>query len=130
MRSDPGYYLEYLNLLTLLLVSVILGIILLGASALLSRPRAADWEKVSTYECGFEPFRDARGPFNIRFFLIAVLFVIFDLEIVLLLPWVSQPKLVGGVGYYVGLEFLVELLVGLALVMEMGALDVSEGRDL
>jgi NADH-quinone oxidoreductase subunit A len=81
------YYSEYVHLLIFFCISVILGIILLSLSFFLSKKRTLDSEKLSAYECGFEPFGDTRSEFNVHFFLIGILFIIFDLEVVILFPW-------------------------------------------
>ena len=81
------YYSEYVHLLIFFTISVILGIILLSLSFFLSKKRTLDSEKLSAYECGFEPFGDTRSEFNVHFFLIGILFIIFDLEVVILFPW-------------------------------------------
>jgi NADH-quinone oxidoreductase subunit A len=82
-----SYYLEYNNTLLFLGLSIALGIILMALSFFLSRKRTLDVEKLSAYECGFDPFGDCRTEFNIHFYLIGILFIIFDLEVVLLFPW-------------------------------------------
>ena len=81
------YYSEYVHLLIFFCISVILEIILLSLSFFLSKKRTLDSEKLSAYECGFEPFGDTRSEFNVHFFLIGILFIIFDLEVVILFPW-------------------------------------------
>jgi NADH-quinone oxidoreductase subunit A len=79
------YYLQYYDILIFACLSVVLSAILLTLSYLLS-PKAISAEKLSAYECGFEPFDEARKTFDIHFYVVAILFVIFDLEIAFLIP--------------------------------------------
>ena len=77
---------EYQSILILLLISIILSIIILGGSYLLAIQKG-DIEKLSPYECGFNPFQDTRQEFEVKYYLVAILFIIFDLEIAYLFPW-------------------------------------------
>ena len=81
------FYLEYSPVFITLLIGLALASIIFGASYFFSR-QASDPEKLSPYECGFEPFEDARNTFDIRFYLVAILFILFDLEACFLFPWV------------------------------------------
>ncbi len=113
---------EYLPVLLFLIVSAGLGVTLLIAGWLLG-PRRPDSEKLSPYECGFEAFEDARMPFDVRYYLVAIMFIVFDLEIAFLFPWavvmheVGLPALVA-----VGL-FLVLLGIGFVYEWKKGALE-------
>jgi NADH-quinone oxidoreductase subunit A len=78
--------------------------------------------KVAAYECGFEPFGDARGKFDIRFYLVAILFIIFDLEIALLIPWAASAKILGSGAFYSVMFFLFVLTVGFVYEWRKGAL--------
>lgn len=80
-------------------------------------------EKISPYECGFEPFEDARQPFQIRFFLIAILFIIFDLEISFLFPWSLGLNLINNIGFISMLFFLIILTSGLIYEWMKGGLE-------
>ena len=82
-----------------------------------------DAEKLSSYECGFEPFSDARSRFDIRFYLVAILFIIFDLEIAFLFPWSIELKNLGGFGFWSMMVFLTVLTVGFVYEWKKGALD-------
>lgn len=86
MQNYPNYLSEYTNILFFFCISVALGVVLILLSFFLSKGRELDSEKLSAYECGFDPFEDARAEFNVHFYIIGILFVIFDLEIVLLFP--------------------------------------------
>jgi NADH-quinone oxidoreductase subunit A len=79
------YTVEYLIILSFIILSVILSLVILTASYVLALQNP-DLEKISTYECGFEPFEDARNKFDVRFYIVAILFLIFDIEVVYLFP--------------------------------------------
>jgi len=89
------------------------------------RPRTTDAEKQSSYECGFDPFLNARTPFDIRFFLVAILFLIFDLEIVFLFPWLTVANALGYFGYFAVSLFLYILTLGFVYEWGKGALEWS-----
>lgn len=82
-----------------------------------------DPEKLSTYECGFEPYEDARNIFDVRFYLVAILFLVFDLEAVYFFPWCISLGLLNSGGYLLMIDFIVELLVGYIYAWQIGALD-------
>lgn len=82
-----------------------------------------DIEKVSAYECGFDPFEDIRNKFDVRFYLVSILFIIFDLEIVFLFPWSVSLGQIGVFGFWTMVIFLVILTVGFAYEWKKGALD-------
>ena len=82
-----------------------------------------DLEKATAYECGFEPFGEARSPFDVGFYLVAILFLIFDIETRLLLPWVLGGISTGFAGFFVFTLFLVILLLGFVFEWQKGALD-------
>ena len=102
-------------------------IVFIGA-ALLVAPflvaiRNPDPEKVSAYECGFNAFDDARMKFDVRFYLVSILFIVFDLETALLFPWALSMKHIGDLGFWAMIVFIVELALGLAYVWRKGALE-------
>lgn len=82
-----------------------------------------DKEKLSTYECGFEPFGDARGQFDVRFYLVAILFIIFDLEVAFLFPWAVSLKEIGMFGFWSMMVFLGVLTIGFVYEWKKGALE-------
>ncbi len=86
-------------------------------------PKNPDPEKLSAYECGFEPFNDSRMEFDVRFYLVAILFIIFDLEIAFLFPWAISLGTIGFYGYLSMLVFLFILTVGFIYEWKKGALD-------
>jgi NADH-quinone oxidoreductase subunit A len=86
-------------------------------------PKNPDPEKLSAYECGFEPFNDSRMEFDVRFYLVAILFIIFDLEIAFLFPWAISLGTIGLYGYISMLVFLFILTIGFIYEWRKGALD-------
>ena len=105
-------------------ISAALACIILGASYLFST-LYPDTEKLSTYECGFDPYEDARNAFDVRFYLVAILFIIFDIETVFLFPWAATVALLPPIGIWRILDFLVELTLGFAYAWKVGALEWS-----
>jgi len=90
-------------------------------------PRYYYAEKISPYECGFDPFDEARSNFEVRFYLIAILFIVFDLEIIFLIPWVLTLSYSGYYGFLVGIVFLLILTVGFFYEILKGAVDANQG---
>ncbi|MBT6271623.1 MAG: NADH-quinone oxidoreductase subunit A [Rhodobacteraceae bacterium] len=117
-----GLLQEYLPIIILLGLAVGLGIILLLAAFFLA-VRSPDAEKVSAYECGFAAFDDARMKFDVRFYLVAILFIIFDLEIAFLFPWAVAFKDISFLGFWSMIIFLTVLTVGFAYEWKKGALE-------
>ena len=113
---------EYLPILLFLFVAGGIGVALLGIGALLG-PRSANKEKVAPYECGFEAFEDARMKFDVRYYLLAILFIIFDLEIAFLFPWAVVFDKIGAIALIEMALFLALLVVGFAYVWKKGALE-------
>lgn len=113
---------DYLTLLLMLLIAVALTIILLSLSYFLSRQNP-DSEKLSAYECGFEPYEDSRHIFDIRFCITAILFVIFDIEMLFLIPWCISISKLSLLGFWSMIDFLFELGVGFFYVWYTNALD-------
>jgi NADH-quinone oxidoreductase subunit A len=116
------FHLESLKIGILLLFSIILVsvIILLSYSFSTSSP---DVEKVSAYECGFDPYEDARNVFDVRFYLVAILFIIFDLEAVYFFPWCVSFSFLSLDGFFGMVDFIIELLAGLIYAWRVGALN-------
>ena len=113
---------EYLPVLIFLIIAVGLGLILM-LSAFVIAVRNPDPEKLSAYECGFNAFDDARMKFDVRFYLVSILFIIFDLEIAFLFPWAVAFKDVSDVGFWSMMVFLAVLTVGFAYEWKKGALE-------
>ena len=113
---------EYLPVLLFLTVSTGLAIVLLVAGSVLG-PRRPDGEKLSPYECGFEAFEDARMKFDVRYYLVAILFIIFDLEIAFLFPWALVFRELGLTAIVAMAIFLGILVVGFIYEWKKGALE-------
>ena len=113
---------QYLPILLFILVGVAVGIIPQVLGYVLG-PNKPDAEKNSPYECGFEAFEDARMKFDVRYYLVAILFILFDLEIAFLFPWAIALKEVGMAGFMAVLIFLAILVVGFVYEWKKGALD-------
>jgi NADH-quinone oxidoreductase subunit A len=112
----------YLPVLVFLGISMGLGVVLLTLGLVLGRGHK-DPEKLSPYECGFEPFEDSRIKFDVRYYLVAILFIIFDLEIAFLFPWAVSLDAVGAFGILAMGIFLVVLVVGFIYEWKKGALE-------
>ncbi len=104
--------MEFLGIFLLILFSIILSTIISGASYIVG-VKQPDSEKVSVYECGFDPFGSSRVPFSVKFFLVGILFLIFDLEISFLFPWCVVYNQIELFGFWIMYLFLVILTIGL-----------------
>ena len=113
---------EYFPILIFLVMSVGMAVALLVVGGVLS-PTRPDAEKNSPYECGFEAFEDARMQFDVRYYLVAILFIIFDLEIAFLFPWAVVLEDIGMVGFWAMMVFLALLTIGFVYEWKKGALD-------
>ncbi|SFF94991.1 NADH dehydrogenase subunit A [Roseobacter denitrificans OCh 114] len=113
---------EYLPILVFLAVAIGLGLVLILAAVVLA-VRNPDPEKVSAYECGFNAFDDARMKFDVRFYLVSILFIIFDLEIAFLFPWAVAFQDISMVGFWSMMVFLGVLTIGFAYEWKKGALE-------
>ena len=113
---------QYFPILLFIIVGLGLGVILLSVGSLLA-PNRPNPEKLSPYECGFEAFEDARMKFDVRYYLVAILFILFDLEIAFLFPWAVVLQDVGLEGFIAMMIFLLILIVGFAYEWKKGALD-------
>jgi NADH-quinone oxidoreductase subunit A len=112
----------YFPILVFLAIAGGLALVIILASFLLARQRP-DSEKLSPYECGFEPFEDARIRFDVRYYLVAILFIIFDLEVAFLFPWAASLGDIGIFGFWSMVVFLGVLTVGFAYEWMKGALE-------
>ena len=113
---------DYFSIILFLVISLSLSVGFILMNFLLS-PRKPDPEKLSAYECGFEPFEDSRMEFDVRFYLVAILFIIFDLEIAFLFPWAISLGNIGLFGFVSMMIFLFILTVGFVYEWKKGALD-------
>ncbi len=113
---------QYLPILLFILVGLALGAVLLTVGTVLS-PNRPNPEKLSPYECGFEAFEDARMKFDVRYYLVAILFILFDLEIAFLFPWAVVLPEIGLFGFVAMMVFLLVLVVGFVYEWKKGALE-------
>jgi NADH-quinone oxidoreductase subunit A len=113
---------EYLPVLLFLMLSTVIGIALLIVGAVLG-PKRPSSDKLSPYECGFEAFEDARMKFDVRYYLVAILFIVFDLEIAFVFPWAVVFRSLGEFGLVEMGLFLGLLVLGFAYVWKKGALE-------
>ena len=117
-----GLLAEYLPILIFLGIAIGMAALMVVASYIVARQRP-DSEKDSAYECGFEAFDDARGRFDVRFYLVAILFIIFDLEIAFLFPWAVALGEIGVFGFWSMMIFLGILTVGFIYEWKKGGLE-------
>ena len=113
---------NYLPVLIFLIVGVVMGSIMITVGYVLA-PNRPDKEKLSAYECGFEAFEDSRMKFDVRYYLVAILFIIFDLEIAFLFPWAVVLDQIGMFGFWAMVLFLGILVVGFIYEWKKGALE-------
>ena len=114
--------LEYLPILVFLGIALVISAVAIGGSLLVARQKP-DPEKSSAYECGFEAFEDARVKFDVRYYLVAILFIIFDLEVAFLFPWAVSFGKIGLFGFWSMVVFLGVLTVGFIYEWRKGALE-------
>jgi len=116
------FYQEYSNIFIYFLVSICLGLIILVLSYSVSVYNP-DAEKLSAYECGFEPYEDARNVFDVRFYIIAILFLVFDLEAAFIYPWCASFSFLNTGAFWGMIDFIFELVCGLVYAWVIGALE-------
>jgi NADH-quinone oxidoreductase subunit A len=114
--------ISYFPIVVFLAIAFGLAFIMIMLPLIVGRQKP-DNEKLSSYECGFEPFSDARGKFDVRFYLVAILFIIFDLEVAFLFPWAVSLKTLGPAGFWSMFAFLLVLTVGFIYEWKKGALE-------
>lgn len=112
----------YSPILVYFIGSVVLSGVILGASYLLAT-QAPDAQKLTAYECGFDAFDDARSRFDVRFYLVSILFIVFDLEATYLFPWSVTLGDINSFGFWTMMDFIIELMVGYIYAWKMGALE-------
>jgi NADH-quinone oxidoreductase subunit A len=122
MHEQPVMLIEYFPVLLFILIGVAFGFVPLLAGKLVG-PSRPDPEKLSPYECGFEAFEDTRMKFDVRYYLVAILFILFDLEIAFLFPWAIVLEEIGMFGFVAMMIFLGILVVGFIYEWKKGALD-------
>ncbi|MDJ0934615.1 MAG: NADH-quinone oxidoreductase subunit A [Kiloniellales bacterium] len=119
---ENALIIEYLPILIFIGIAVAMAVLIVAASYILGEQRP-DSEKVSAYECGFEAFDDARSRFDVRFYLVAILFIIFDLEVAFLFPWAVSLGETGEFGFWSMMVFLAILTIGFIYEWKKGALE-------
>jgi NADH-quinone oxidoreductase subunit A len=121
-----AFLLQYLPIVILLAIAAVIGVGFLVAAAVVA-PKAPDPEKLSAYECGFNAFDDARMKFDVRFYLVSILFIIFDLEVAFLFPWgvalLKMPHQTAVFAFWSMMAFLGVLTVGFIYEWQKGALE-------
>ncbi len=122
MNSQLNLLREYLPILIFLGIATGLSALMVIVSMIAARQKP-DSEKLSAYECGFEAFEDARRKFDVRYYLVAILFIIFDLEVAFLFPWAVSLGEIGVFGFWSMVIFLAVLTVGFAYEWRKGALE-------
>ena len=120
--NESFLYFEFLQILLFLGVAIILALIIVTLSYVLSIQNP-DTEKLSSYECGFEPYEDARNIFDVKFYIVAILFILFDIEAMFLLPWSVSLSQLSTLGFWSMIDFIIELGVGFIYVWYVGALE-------
>jgi len=113
---------EYLGIFIYLCFALFLSLVIVVLSYFLVT-QSPETEKLSTYECGFEAYGDTRGQFNVRFYIIAILFILFDIEIIFLAPWCTSISQLNLLGFWSMVEFLVELGIGFIYAWCVGAIE-------
>jgi NADH-quinone oxidoreductase subunit A len=113
---------NYLPILIFITIGLLFGAAMIGVGFIMS-PRKPDSDKLSPYECGFEAFEDSRMKFDVRYYLVAILFIIFDLEIAFLFPWAVVLDQIGMAGFWAMMIFLGILVVGFIYEWKKGALE-------
>lgn len=113
---------EFLPVLLFLFVAIVLALVIVTLSYLLAIQNP-ETEKLSAYECGFEPYEDARNIFDVKFYLVAILFILFDIETMFLLPWSISLSQLNILGFWSMIDFIIELGIGFVYIWYVGALE-------
>ena len=116
------HFLEYFPIFLFLIIAIFLSIIIISLSYILAIQNP-ETEKLSSYECGFEPYEDARNNFDVKFYIVAILFIIFDIETMFLLPWSISLSNINILGFWAMIDFIIELGIGFVYIWVIGALD-------
>lgn len=122
MHVTTELLMEYLPIAVFFGIAAMFSIVVIVIPKILATEKPSK-DKLSAYECGFDAFGDARGRFDIRFYLVAILFIIFDLEVAFLIPWAISLKAIGAFGFWSMMVFLLVLTVGFIYEWKKGALE-------
>ena len=120
--ASQDFLIDYLPILIFIAIAAVISVAMVAGSLLLGKQKP-DSEKLSAYECGFEAFSDARNKFDVRFYLVAILFIIFDLEIAFLFPWAVSLAEIGVYAFWSMMVFSGILTIGFAYEWKKGALE-------
>lgn len=120
--KESFFYSEFLPILIFLVIAIVLAVIITSLSYFLAIQNP-ETEKLSSYECGFEPYEDARNIFDVKFYIVAILFIIFDIETMFLLPWSVSLSQLDILGFWSMIDFIIELGVGFIYIWYIGALE-------
>lgn len=120
--KESFFYFEFFPILVFLTIAIILSVVITGLSYFLA-VQNPETEKLSSYECGFEPYEDSRNIFDVRFYIVAILFIIFDIETMFLLPWSISISQLDLLGFWSMIDFIIELGVGFVYIWYIGALE-------
>ena len=121
-NNSSFLYFELLPIFFFVLIAIILSVIIVLLSYLLAIQNP-ETEKLSTYECGFEPYEDARNIFDVKFYLVAIMFIVFDIETMFLIPWSVSVSKLSVLGFWSMVDFIFELGVGFFYIWYLGALE-------
>ena len=117
-----SFLLDYIPIIIFLGIAIGMALLIMIASWIVAKQNPDD-QKLSPYECGFDAFEDTRSPFDVRFYLVAILFIIFDLEVAFLFPWAVSLGSIGLLGFWSMMAFLGVLTVGFIYEWKKGALE-------
>jgi len=120
--NESFLYSEFFPILVFLSIAIILALVIVSLSYFLSNQNP-DTEKLSSYECGFEPYEDARTIFDVKFYIVAILFILFDIEAMFLLPWSICLSQLSILGFWSMIDFVIELGIGFVYIWHVGALE-------
>ena len=118
------FYNEYVVILIFLFIAILLSVIIVLFSYIFA-VQNPETEKLSSYECGFEPYEDARHTFDVKFYLVAILFIVFDIETMFLIPWTNVLGQLDTVGFWSMIDFMFELGIGYVYIYCIGALNIE-----
>lgn len=122
LSANKEFLLEYLPICIFFGIAIFMAIFVAVLPKFMAR-EIPERDKLKAYECGFDPFGDARGKFDVRFYLVAILFIIFDLEVTFLIPWAINLKALGSLGFWSMMVFLLVLTLGFVYEWQKGALE-------
>ena len=117
-----SFLLEYIPIIIFIVLALVMALLMVLASWIIGKNKPDD-QKLSPYECGFDAFEDTRSQFDVRFYLVAILFIIFDLEVAFLFPWAVSLGSIGMIGFWSMIVFLIVLTVGFIYEWRKGALE-------